>query len=439
MTGRVLVVDPVPANRIAVRAGLAAAQYETQTVACLSAVGTSFKGVDIVIASAGLGAGQHAVLAKACAAAERAPHLIVLTDPGDAAARLSALRCGADDAAARSGEDSALLARLRAAMRARGAMRDLSRQMRDAGLAPDRAQRLGHAAVSIISGHPDRAHGWGNRLRPEHGMRCVVAAPDRLLSTDTAAEVFLVDGADIVQGKGTPLVADVRARVPGASIFCLVPGDGAVQTAAALDLGADAVQVGFDCAAEIALRLRRLAVRKRAADRCRNRIKQRLAQAILDPLTGLANRRHAMERLRCLGAERRLALIAIDLDRFKTVNDGFGHAAGDDLLRAVAAALGAAAPRHVFLARMGGDEFLAAGPVRDLSAAAALAETFRDAIAGRAAIMPGRSLTTTASFGVALSDPREPIAQALACADAALLAAKAAGRNHVRIAEETPA
>ena len=84
-------------------------------------------------------------------------------------------------------------------------------------------------------------------------------------------------------------------------------------------------------------------------------------QAVTDDLTGLGNRRslfeHGTQRLESADAADRLALILIDLDNFKEINDTFGHPAGDELLREIARRLTARASEHDLLVRLGGDEF----------------------------------------------------------------------------------
>src|SRR5215212_4119252 len=108
--------------------------------------------------------------------------------------------------------------------------------------------------------------------------------------------------------------------------------------------------------------------------------------ALRDPLTGVCNRRGLDERMRYEVARhsrerRRFAVIAIDLDGFKRVNDRFGHAAGDDLLRDVAEALGGAVREQDTVARLGGDEFCVLAPETGRGGAQHLARKIGDAIA----------------------------------------------------------
>jgi two-component system cell cycle response regulator len=155
-----------------------------------------------------------------------------------------------------------------------------------------------------------------------------------------------------------------------------------------------------------------------------------------DPLTGLPNRRAfeeelAREAARASRAGAPLAVVMLDVDRFKAVNDGHGHAAGDEVLRAVAARAAAAIRAGDLLARVGGEEFAILLPAADLPRAAEAAERIRATLAARRIEAGGTSLTVTASLGCAALAPGETPEALVARADARLYAAKEAGRNRV--------
>ena len=165
-----------------------------------------------------------------------------------------------------------------------------------------------------------------------------------------------------------------------------------------------------------------------------------------DPLTGLANRRHFDEvkeiefrRTQRLGQP--LALLVCDIDNFKRYNDAYGHAMGDDCLRAVAQAIKVAVRRAGDLvARIGGEEFVVLLPVTDQEAAQSLAVAILSALA-EAAIPHKASDTScyvTLSIGIAVTTttPAANFDALFEAADRALYASKAAGRNRVTFAEE---
>jgi diguanylate cyclase (GGDEF)-like protein len=171
------------------------------------------------------------------------------------------------------------------------------------------------------------------------------------------------------------------------------------------------------------------------------------SQAVTDGLTGLANRRSfddelALEWRRAERVGDSLALLLLDLDDFKRVNDEFGHQAGDVVLRRVAAILDSGA-RHVDLAaRYGGEEFALLAPETDTLGAKKLAERLRaDLEAATIELPTGGKLNVTASIGVAVKGDLERAEQLVAAADEALYEAKRNGKNRVVTAgsQATPA
>jgi diguanylate cyclase (GGDEF)-like protein len=158
-----------------------------------------------------------------------------------------------------------------------------------------------------------------------------------------------------------------------------------------------------------------------------------------DDLTGLANRRHLERALRIEFMRARrygtpLSAVLADVDCFKDVNDRHGHAAGDAVLREVAAVFGARLRATDVAGRWGGEEFLALVAV-PLEGARVAAERWRRDLEGRSVELPGGAcVRVTMSLGVAACDPAMQDADALvARADAALYEAKARGRNRVAV------
>ncbi|HEX4326192.1 MAG TPA: GGDEF domain-containing protein [Burkholderiales bacterium] len=157
-----------------------------------------------------------------------------------------------------------------------------------------------------------------------------------------------------------------------------------------------------------------------------------------DFLTGLLNRRAfaGLADSQIASARRHgapLSLIIFDIDHFKKVNDLFGHDAGDTVLVEIARIARATFREEDFVARHGGEEFVALAPHCDLESAHQLAERLREAIEAATMLMPdGRPLNVTASFGVvALTRPSDNLDTLLQGADRALYAAKESGRNRV--------
>jgi diguanylate cyclase (GGDEF)-like protein len=166
---------------------------------------------------------------------------------------------------------------------------------------------------------------------------------------------------------------------------------------------------------------------------------ERLANS--DPLTGLGNRRRFMEVL-ALEVERadrygrQLSLVLLDLDRFKKVNDTWGHAAGDEVLKDAARVLRSVCREIDLPARLGGEELVLLLPETDGDGARIVAERVRERIQQARHDTPdGRTFEVTASMGVASFGHGASTADALLrLADEALYAAKRGGRNRVVVA-----
>ncbi|OPY93058.1 MAG: Response regulator PleD [Syntrophaceae bacterium PtaU1.Bin231] len=166
-------------------------------------------------------------------------------------------------------------------------------------------------------------------------------------------------------------------------------------------------------------------------------------QAHTDPLTGVGNRRHFFEEAaRELSRSRRndkpLAMLMLDIDRFKGINDAYGHDAGDAVLRALCATSLATVRTIDVFARIGGEEFAVLLPETAVKEAEPVAERLRARLAVTPVDLPGgKSVSFTVSVGVSAMRPGEDSCEEiLKRADKALYEAKAAGRNRVHISNE---
>lgn len=194
---------------------------------------------------------------------------------------------------------------------------------------------------------------------------------------------------------------------------------------------------------EVAARLKGLAERvanmEQEAQGYREHLEVQRQKALLDPLTGLPNRAAWSERLdHEVNAWHQhgnsLALAMLDLDHFKRINDGYGHLAGDKVLKIIANVLSKRLRPTDFIARFGGEEFVLLMPDSTLADALAVGEVLRGAIEACPFHFKGEPVTITVSMGVAQFQPGERSDLALKRADEALYRAKAAGRNQVQAA-----
>ena len=161
-------------------------------------------------------------------------------------------------------------------------------------------------------------------------------------------------------------------------------------------------------------------------------------QAYFDSLTGLANRGLFKDRLRqalarAARTDKRVGVLFIDLDNFKTINDSFGHKTGDDVLRAVADALRTAVRQTDTVARLGGDEFtVLVEPLDEVADADRIAQKLLSAVQG--ITLPAAKLYVTASIGIAMfPDHGTSLDSLIESADSAMFFSKRCGGNMLRI------
>lgn len=191
---------------------------------------------------------------------------------------------------------------------------------------------------------------------------------------------------------------------------------------------------------EIAGRLQGLGERVTSMERealdYREKLEQQRNKALLDPLTGLPNRAAWSERLviehaRSQQVSTGLLLAILDLDHFKSINDTYGHQAGDKVLKIIANVLRKGLRGDDFIARFGGEEFALLMPGSDLAGGTRLLERLRAAVEQCPFHFKGERVTITMSAGVAVFKPGENASQVLKRADQALYRAKEAGRNQI--------
>lgn len=170
---------------------------------------------------------------------------------------------------------------------------------------------------------------------------------------------------------------------------------------------------------------------------CSDRLHQELErQATMDSLTGISNRRTLGElAAHAIAAahrhKRSLALLLVDADHFKRVNDVYGHEAGDEALQLISATLHCELRGEDLLGRLGGEEFVVVLPDADETAARASAERLRHAVEAAEFSAQHRRIPLSISVGVAVIDDGDDFASLLRRADQAMYAAKRAGRNCV--------
>lgn len=459
MTGRILIVDDLATNRIILKVKLNAACYETLQVASGAealAVARAEQ-PQLILLDMMLPDISGIEVCRRLRADPATVHIpvVIITASSDRRSRLSALEAGADEFLSKPLNEVILLARIRSLLRARETEAELrlrSETWGELGLAEGETVFAMPGRVALVAAEPAIAMAWRAALAPHVKERLAVLTPNAALGDlpqGAVPDMYIIAGDLGAHGSGQRLVADLRAREASrhAAIALVLHEADPDSAAMALDVGAsDLLTLPLD-PQETALRITLHVTRKRRAEQLRRAVSTGLRLAVTDPLTGLYNRRYALahlDRIATKAAEtgRRYAVMVLDLDRFKSVNDTLGHAAGDAVLEAVAARLRDNIRPSDLLARIGGEEFLVALPDATLGTARLAAERLCRVVGDTPVTLPeGRgAVQVTISVGLALGPqpprtPDEPPGrEALMRADAALLGAKADGRNQVTIA-----
>ncbi len=182
----------------------------------------------------------------------------------------------------------------------------------------------------------------------------------------------------------------------------------------------------------------RLKTMEQETDSLRDRVRQESQRALIDPLTGIPNRLAWNERVGQEAARFRrygtpLSVLVWDIDRFKQINDTYGHLAGDNVLKIIARTFRELVRDTDFLARYGGEEFVILMPETDLAEARSAAEKLRAAVEACKFHYKGKRVPITASGGLASFTGEDTPESVFARADAALYRAKGGGRNRVEV------
>ncbi|MEL6463489.1 MAG: diguanylate cyclase [Pseudomonadota bacterium] len=460
MHGKVLVIDPISTNRISMRVKLASGHYNMiQAASIAGAMAVLGQEVpDLILCATDLPDGDPLRLVRRMQKlrlAGKVPIMALGASENDAD-RLRLLAGGIDDVLQKPISDALLLARTRSIIRAYATANEWV--LRDG---TSRALGFGEAVttfapaqtVRLIAHEPASGERWVSALTDRLSARitlCKPAAAASDLEPGQSPDAFvLVIGAD--QGpQMLQLLAAVRsqARTRHCAILGILETDDTTLAAQLLDMGANDLMRARRSPDELALRLDALLARKRVTDALRDTVRSGIEAAVIDPLTGLHNRRYAMPHLariaeRASRSGKPFAVMVADMDHFKRINDSLGHAAGDAVLVETARRLRENLRAVDLVARIGGEEFLIVLPGAGLSNARKAAQRLCRIIQNAPFQVPDQAthVEATISIGMTIVDPvrgaqpTEPQTPEalLDRADKALYGAKAEGRNRVTL------
>ena len=358
--------------------------------------------------------------------------------------RIRGLEAGADDFLTKPIDDVILFARVKSLTRLKHVMDELREREesgRRLGVDSDKAARLRSEGgrVLIVDDDMRQAEKMAAELSGEHRVTIESDPEAALVAAKGALDLIIVNVA-AAGFDGLRIVAQAKSGdARRAPILAVVEPAERPRMVKALELGAADILPRPIDTEELSARVRTQIRRKRYTDFLRQKLDSSMEMAVTDALTGLHNRRYMTSQLQALvgraaqgGAQ--VAALVLDLDHFKSVNDSFGHDAGDEVLVEFAVRLATNVRAVDLPCRMGGEEFVVVMPGASLEDAGRVAERIRrDVASAPFRVMGGKEqITITISIGVSATtgdgDTPEGL---LKRADEGVYEAKAAGRNKV--------
>lgn len=449
MSARILIVDDVEANVRLLEAKLTLEYYDVLTcqdgLTCIELAREEQPDLILLdIMMPGLDGFETCRRLKSHEATSHIP-VVLVTALDSRQDRIKGLQADADDFLTKPLDDAILMARVKSLTRLKmitDELREREETSRRYGVDLVGASRLRAPGgrVLVVEDVPHQAELMMRELSNEYRPLHKTNAQDALMAARGAVDAMIVDiNADNFDG--LRLIANMRSkeatrRVP---ILALVDPMDRARLLKALDLGAnDILTIPLD-AEELKVRVRTQVKRKRYADVLREKLDLSLELAVTDALTGLHNRRYMSSQLQSLvdnanGGGDAVAVLIIDIDHFKSVNDSFGHDAGDEVLREFSVRLATNVRAMDLPCRFGGEEFVVIMPSTELEDALRIAERIRRNVgAAPFRVMEGRDLLNiTVSVGVSASKGLNDSPEALLKrADEGVYDAKAQGRNKV--------
>ena len=458
MPGRVLIVEDSGTNRLILRTRLQHSYYDVieaeNGIQGIELARTSSPDIVLLdVMMPGIDGFETCRRLKSIPETLHVP-VVMLTALDKQSDKVMGLEAGADDFLSKPFEEVALMSRVASltrmkmmvdeiALRGQTATGVSAREM----LETSRATTFPESRILIVS--DDCVTAGNMRQVIDDEILCSVSiAPDGATARNAIGDVDFdlvilderIEGEDPLR-LGTMIRA--RPETRQAATLLVTAGDDIEVATRALELGFnDYISSPVDLV-ELTARLRSQLRRKHYSDKLRENMRNSMVQAVTDPLTGTYNRRYANSHLdtlveKCRARDSGLAVMMLDLDRFKKINDTHGHAAGDAVLREFSRRLQENVRGMDLVARMGGEEFMVVMPDVTPDLASEIAERVRSATADPEIGIPGEdlALNVTVSIGFAVLNKVESVFELIKRADDALYHSKNTGRNRVTVAAE---
>ncbi len=452
MTARVLVVDDVPANVRLLEARLSAEYFDVTTahsgaeaLAACERAECDIVLLDVMMPD--MDGFEACRRLKNNPATHHIPVVMVtaLDQPSD---RVTGLQAGADDFLTKPVSDIALIARVRSLTRLKMMTDELRmRAVTSREIGIESAERESiieqgqDGRILIVDDRRSSYERLASMLEKDH---VVDIEPDPSAALFRSAEgnyELMIVSLSLENFDGLRLCSQLRSldRTRNLPILALCEPDDNAKLMRGLEIGINDYLLRPIDRNELLARVRTQIRRKRYTERLRDNVQMSIEAAITDGLTGLHNRRYMESHLGKLVEQatsrgKELAVLVLDIDYFKSINDTHGHDCGDDVLREFAIRVRKSIRGIDLACRMGGEEFVVVMPETDMAVAATVAERLRRRIAAEPfAIEQGNKMVdVTISIGIAtLESSQDNATQILKRADQALYRAKRDGRNRV--------
>ncbi|TBW34305.1 PleD family two-component system response regulator [Siculibacillus lacustris] len=451
MTGRILVVDDIPANVKLLEARLTAEYFDVSTAlsgeaaleACRRAV------PDLVLLDVMMPGLDGFEVCRRLKADPRTVHVpvVMVTALDQIGDRIKGLEAGADDFLTKPVNDLALVTRVKSLIRLKTLTDELRLRAQtgrdmglDDGLDPLLSTEVPRGRILVVDDRRSSFERITAALAVQHEP-CVETDPQQALFHATEGDFDLVIiNLGLSNFDGLRLVSQLRSleRTRQLPILLIAAPDDRTRLLRGLEMGVNDYLVRPVDRHELQARVKTQIRRKHYADRLRDSLQATMEMAITDALTGLHNRRflttHLEQTLETAQTEdRALAVLIADMDHFKRVNDTYGHDGGDAVLKELALRMTQSVRGVDLVCRYGGEEFVVILPDTDLEQAGVVAERIRTRVGSEPFVLPdGTTLVATVSVGVgALQSGGDTVETIMKRADGGLYEAKQNGRNRV--------
>ncbi len=451
MTARILVVDDIPANVKLLEARLIAEYFDVMTAADgYQALAICDRNqVDLILLDIMMPGMDGFEVCERLKSNPKTSHIpvVMVTALDQPADRVRGLKAGADDFLTKPVNDLQLIARVKSLLR----LKTLSDELR---IRAQTAQTMGldellrvdtrgeeGGQVMLVDGRANSQERIIKTLKPIADVFAISDAQAALFEASENAFDLVIVNANLDNYDPLRLCSQLRSleRTRFLPILIITEQGDDEMVVRALELGVNDYIVRPVDPNELVARSLTQMRRKHYNDRLRSSVQQTIELAVTDPLTGLSNRRYLDNHIntlfsRSMARGRPLSVLIADIDRFKQINDTYGHDAGDDILREFANRVRSTVRGADLACRFGGEEFVVVMPDTSPEVAAIVAERLRVVVETAPFLVKssGQELNVTASFGISSRTPSIVTpGHLMKQADLALYEAKNAGRNRV--------